>query len=116
MKTIQTPWPNLRLYARDCGEIDPYNARNAALFRGEAAFAPDIEGWKRWSQPSPEPRLDAEFEPILLASIAHQAPQINAMARALAEEIIAANPGHNRRFSSRFCARARQLAPYWRRF
>ncbi len=88
---FQSPWPNLRLYARDCGEIDPYNAANTELFRGEEAFAPAVEGWERWSKPSPEPRLDAEFEPILLDSIAHQAPQINAMARALAAKIVAAN-------------------------
>ena len=90
--TFQSPWPNLRLYARDCGEIDPYDVSNADLFRGEAAFSPDVEGWKRWSKPSPEPRLDAAFEPILLDSIAHQAPQINAMARALAAKIIESNP------------------------
>ena len=92
MTKFQTPWPNLRLYARDCGEINPYDNANAALFRGEEAFAPDIEGWKRWSKPSPEPQLDAAFEPILLDSIAHQAPQIHAMARALAAKIVAANP------------------------
>ena len=90
--TFQTPWPNLRLYARDCGEIDPYDARNADLFRGEEAFESDVAGWKRWSKPSPEPKLDATFEPILLDSITYQAPQIHAMARALAGKIIAANP------------------------
>ncbi len=89
---IQTPWPGLRLYARDCGLVDPYDARNAELFRGEEAFESDVEGWRRWSKPSPEPHLDAEFEPILLGSIRHQAPQINAMARALAAKIGAANP------------------------
>ena len=92
MQNLQSPWPNLRLYARDCGLVNPYDAANAELFRGEEAFARDIEGWKRWSKPSPEPRLDADFAPILLASIAHQAPQINAMARALANKIVAANP------------------------
>lgn len=91
--TVQTPWPNLRLYARDCGEIDPYNPANANLFRGEEAFAPDVAGWKRWSNPSPEPQLDAEFEPILLDSIAHQAPQIRAMTRELARKIVANNRG-----------------------
>ena len=89
---IQTPWPNLRLYARDCGLVNPYNDENVELFRGEEAFAPDVAGWKRWSKPSPEPKLDAEFEPILLDSIAHQAPQIHAMARALAAKIVEANP------------------------
>ena len=89
---IQTPWPNLRLYARPCGLVDPYDAANAALFRGEEAFADDLEGWRRWSKPSPEPRLDAEFEPILLDSIAQQAPQIGAMARVLANKIASANP------------------------
>ncbi len=88
---IQTPWPNLRLYARDCGLVNPYDDANTELFRGEEAFAPDVAGWKRWSKPSPEPKLDAEFEPITLASIAHQAPQINAMARYLAMKIVAAN-------------------------
>ena len=89
---IQTPWPKLHLYARDCGEINPYDGANADLFRGEEAFAPDVAGWKRWSKPSPEPQLNADFEPILLASIAHQAPQIHAMARALAGKIVASNP------------------------
>ena len=88
---FQTPWPNLKLYARDCGLVDPYDPENTDLFRGEEAFAPDVAGWKRWSKPSPEPQLDADFEPILLASIAHQAPQIGAMAGALAAKIIAAN-------------------------
>ena len=91
MQPFQTPWPNLRLYARDCGLVNPYDAANAELFRGEEAFAPDVAGWKRWSKPSPEPRLDADFEPILLNSIAHQAPQINAMARVLAGKIVASN-------------------------
>lgn len=90
-KSFQSPWPNLRLYARDCGQIDPYDDANTALFRGEEAFAPDVVGRKRWSKPSPEPQLDADFAPILLDSIAHQAPQINAMARALAGKIIVAN-------------------------
>ncbi len=89
---IQTPWPNLQLYARDCGEINPYDDANAELFRGEEAFANDVEGWKRWSKPSPEPKLDADFEPILLDSIAHQAPHINAMTRELARKIVASNP------------------------
>ena len=92
MNFIETPWPNLRLYARDCGEIDPYDANQAPLFRGEEAFAPDVTGWQRWSKPSPEPRLDQAFEPILLASIAHQAPVINALTRELARKIIAENP------------------------
>ena len=91
MKFIATPWPNLRLYARDCGEIDPYNAHNTQVFRGEEAFAPDVEGWRRWSKPSPEPRLDDAFEPVLLQSIAHQAPIIKALAHELARQIIASN-------------------------
>ncbi len=91
--SFHSPWPNLRLYARDCGEINPYDDANAELFRGEEAFVPDVAGWKRWSKPSPEPVLDADFEPILLSSIAHQAPQIHAMARALADKIVANNPG-----------------------
>ena len=88
---MRTLWPNLRLYARDCGVVEPYDAANAALFRGEAAFARDVEGWRRWSKPSPEPRLDADFEPILLNAINVQAPIIGAMARDLARQIIAAN-------------------------
>lgn len=88
---IFTPWPNLRLYAQNCGEIDPYDPKNAPLFRGEAAFAPEIEGWKRWSKPSPEPHLDEAFEPILLEAIAVQAPIINALTRELARKIIAVN-------------------------
>lgn len=93
MNSIETPWQGLQLYAQAHGEVDPYNERNVPLFRGEEAFAADVEGWKRWSKPSPEPLLDTEFEPILLKAIAHQAPVINALTRSLAAQIIAANPG-----------------------
>ena len=92
MTNFQTPWPGLRLYARDCGLVNPYDDANADLFRGEEAFESDVEGWRRWSKPSPEPKLDADFAPILLDSIARQAPQIHAMARALAAKIVATNP------------------------
>ncbi len=88
---LVSPWPELKLYARNCGEVDPYAAENADLFRGEEAFASDVEGWQRWSKPSPEPRLDSQFEPLLLASIAHQGPIIHSLAHELAQKIIAAN-------------------------
>ena len=91
MEFLKTPWPNLRLYAQNCGVIDPYDPKNALLFRGEEAFAPEITGWRRWSKPSPEPRLDEAFEPILLDAIAVQAPVINALTRELALKISAAN-------------------------
>ncbi len=91
MNFIATPWPNLRLYARDCGEIDPYDESSRPLFRGEEAFAPEVTGWERWSKPSPEPRLDDGFESVLLESIEHQAPVIAGLTRALAQKIIVAN-------------------------
>jgi hypothetical protein len=87
MQPIHIPWPNMRLYARNCGEVDPYNTQNAALFRGEEAFASDVVGWKRWSKPSPEPRLDAGFQKVLLESIGANASQINTLARELAQRI-----------------------------
>lgn len=87
MNQFSIPWPGVRLYARDCGEIDPYDASNAGLFRGEEAFESDVIGWKRWSKPSPEPRLDAGFEAVLLDSIEQNAPQLNALVRELARRI-----------------------------
>ena len=87
MNSFQIPWPELRLYARDCGEVDPYDTANAGLFRGEEAFESDVEGWKRWSKPSPEPRLEASFENVLISSIEANAPQINSLARELARRI-----------------------------
>ena len=87
MNQFLTPWPGVRLYARDCGEIDPYDASNAGLFRGEEAFESDVIGWKRWSKPSPEPKLDAGFEAVLLDSIEQNAPQLGALARELARRI-----------------------------
>lgn len=87
MNSFQIPWPEVRLYALSCGEVDPYDAASGARFRGEEAFAPDVTGWKRWSKPSPEPRLDAGFEPVLLDSIEANAPQINALARELSRRI-----------------------------
>lgn len=86
---IVTPWPGLRVYARPHGEIDPYNPANAVLFRGEEAFAPDMQGWRRWSKPSPEPPLDAEFEKLLLASITSHAPLMAALVARLAEKMAA---------------------------
>lgn len=89
---ITTPWPDLRLYARDCGEVDPYDPRSADRFRGEEAFAPEVQGWQRWSKPSPEPRLDAGFESVLLAAIAQEAPLLSALSRELAAQIAARFP------------------------
>ncbi len=84
---MKTPWPNLRIYARDCGEIDPHDFQNASLFRGEEAFAPDRTGWRRWSKPSPEPPLDAEFERLLLDSIHREAPFMAQLTQRLATQI-----------------------------
>jgi hypothetical protein len=90
---ITTPWPGLRVYARPHGEIDPYDPANAVLFRGEEAFAPDMQGWRRWSKPSPEPPLDAEFEKLLLTSIATHAPLMAALVARLAEKMVAQQDG-----------------------
>ena len=90
--TIRTPWPELTVYARDAGEIDPYAPDSAPRFRGEEAFAQDVTGWRRWSKPSPEPRLDEAFKQLVLASIElHRAP-IAASATRLAQAIQDASP------------------------
>lgn len=86
---IQTPWPGLALYAKPAGEVDPYDPANAPLFRGEEAFTPDVTGWRRWSKPSPEPRLDSAFEQLLLASIAREKAAVLGMVEALAEKVAA---------------------------
>ena len=86
---IATPWPNLTLYAKPAGEIDPYDAANASLFRGEEAFAPDVAGWRRWSKPSPEPRPDAAFEALLLASVGREKAAVLGMVETLADGISA---------------------------
>lgn len=87
MSEISIPWPDLRLYARNCGEVDPYSPASTTLFRGEEAFAPDVVGWERWSKPSPEPQLDVGFQDVLLHSIQANAPRINALVRELARKI-----------------------------
>ncbi len=84
---IDAPWPNLTLYADPAGEIDPYDQTNAPLFRGEEAFAPEVVGWRRWSKPSPEPRLDTVFEKLLLDSIAREKATVNGMVEALADKV-----------------------------
>ncbi len=86
---ITTPWPNLLPYATPAGEIDPYDPSNASLFRGEEAFAPDVTGWRRWSKPSPEPRLDETFEGLLLDSIAREKAAVAGMVEALADKVAA---------------------------
>ncbi len=86
---IGAPWPNLTLYADPAGEIDPYDQTNAPLFRGEEAFAPEVMGWRRWSKPSPEPRLDTIFEKLLLDSIAREKAAVTGMVEALAGKVTA---------------------------
>ncbi len=89
---INTPWPDLFLYAKPAGEVDPYDPANTPLFRGEEAFAPDVAGWRRWSKPSPEPRLDAAFERLLLASIEREKDAVLGMVEALADRVAVAAP------------------------
>jgi hypothetical protein len=90
--TIATPWPGLVLYAKPAGEVDPYDPANAALFRGEEAFASGVTGWRRWSKPSPEPRLDLAFERLLLLSIEREKAAVLGMVEALAQRVAAATP------------------------
>ena len=84
---IETPWPNLAVYARPAREVDPYDEANAPLFRGEEAFAPDTTGWRRWSKPSPEPRPDATFEALLLGSVRREKAAVLGMVETLAGRI-----------------------------
>lgn len=86
---ISTPWPNLAVYAKLADIIDPYDDANAQLFRGEEAFAPEVTGWRRWSKPSPEPRPDATFESLLLASVAREKTAVLSMVKILAERVAA---------------------------
>jgi len=89
---ITTPWPNLLPYATPAGEIDPYDPSNTPLFRGEEAFAPEITGWRRWSKPSPEPRLDETFEGLLLDSIAREKAAVAGMVETLADKVASSVP------------------------
>ena len=84
---IETPWPNLAVYAKSAGEVDPYDGANAPLFRGEEAFAPETTGWRRWSKPSPEPRPDATFETLLLDSVRREKAAVLGMAEGLADRV-----------------------------
>ncbi|PQV62948.1 Phosphoribosyl transferase (PRTase) [Abditibacterium utsteinense] len=84
---IITPWPNLEIIAQNRGIVDPYRSENAALFRGEEAFDAAVTGRARWSKPSPEPALDADFESVLLDSIDQNAAIISGLARELARVI-----------------------------
>ena len=84
---IETPWPNLAVYAKPAGEVDPYDGANAPLFRGEEAFAPGVTGWRRWSKPSPEPRPDATFEELLLTAIQNEKGAVLGMVETLAGRV-----------------------------
>lgn len=84
---IETPWPNLAVYAEPAGEINPYDPANAPLFRGEEAFDPGVTGWRRWSKPSPEPRPDTTFEALLLAAIERERAAVSGMVEALADGV-----------------------------
>lgn len=84
---IETAWPDLTVLARGAGEIDPYDRRNAPLFRGEEAFAPEVTGWRRWSKPSPEPRLDEPFRALLRASIVRESGAVAGLVARLADRV-----------------------------
>lgn len=84
---IETPWPNLQLYAQACGEVDPEAESSSSLFRGEEAFAQGPSPTQRWSKPSPEPSLGEDFEAVLLASIESNARLMSALAREVARQI-----------------------------
>ena len=86
---IGTPWPNLAVYAKPAGEVDPYDDANTPLFRGEEAFAPETTRWRRWSKPSPEPRPDAAFEALLLDSVRREKAAVLGMAETLADGVAA---------------------------
>lgn len=89
---ITTPWPGLALYARDAGEIHPYDPANADRFRGEEAFAPEVSGWRRWSKPSPEPQLDHDFKRLLLASIELHRETVGTLVNRVGQGIAALTP------------------------
>jgi hypothetical protein len=84
---LETPWPNLRLYAQLQDEVDPEDTSESSLFRGEEAFEPGQTPQQQWSKPSPEPSLSEDFEPILPDSIERHAPLMVAMAREVARQI-----------------------------
>jgi hypothetical protein len=86
---IHTPWPNLKIVARNCGLVDPYLPANKPLFRGEEAFEAEVTGRARWSKPSPEPLLDARFEAVLQGSIASNASLMSGLAHELTGKIAA---------------------------
>ncbi|RYG70689.1 hypothetical protein EON80_07215 [bacterium] len=90
---IYTPWPNLEIVAQNRGIVDPYLPENIPLFRGEEAFEADVTGRARWSKPSPEPPLDAEFASVLLGSIEANAGLMSGLAHKLASQIEAAYAG-----------------------
>lgn len=89
---IPSPWPGLKVYAEEAGEIDPYDPANIHLFRGEEAFAPDVTGPKRWSKPSPEPEPGPEFEGLLLGAISRERPTVLGMVERLADNVAEAHP------------------------
>ncbi len=87
MKHFNSPWQHLELIATDAGEIDPFDPKNLPLFRGEEAFSPEVQGWQRWSKPSPEPNVDPLFQQALLSSIQSQAGILSAMTTTVGQQL-----------------------------
>jgi hypothetical protein len=87
LEMIHTPWPLCEVVAQNRGVVDPYLPENVPLFRGEEAFESDVVGRARWGKPSPEPPLDAEFESVLLGSIARNAGLMSALVQELARKV-----------------------------
>ncbi len=84
---IPNPWPALRVFAQLAEELDPFDSTNKGFFRGEEAFLPTVQGWRRWSKPSPEPELGEDFQRILLSSIQREGPKISWLIEELADQV-----------------------------
>lgn len=84
---LTCPWPNVQVFAKVAGEIHPYQAASAHLFRGEETFVPVPNRWPQWEKPSPEPRVDETFRQLLLAAIQREAPQISTLIHNLAAQL-----------------------------
>lgn len=84
--SMECYFPGVKVYLDSAGPVDPYAGQG--LFRGEECFDGSLNGWRRWTRPSPEPAPDPALNAILMDSMRKKSVSIAALHDILLERIL----------------------------
>ena len=78
--------PEVKVYLEEVRLVDPYQED---LFRGDECFTGRLQGWQRWTSPSPEPPADPVLNGLIIASLQRRGPYLAGLHDCLLERILA---------------------------